>query len=100
MLVVGVVEIGALYSWPASLVDTATAVPIENIAVSYASTAGIAFSALLFVVYVPAMAALRPHLPANEGTSTWPLLGRILQALTPFAIGLPLSQLVNLLQGS
>jgi hypothetical protein len=105
-LTAGVLEIAVLYSWPATFAsDSATADHIRSVARYVAAYAGVVFSLILALAYLPAPAIVAGHeaalgvAPEIRGTRGFgetaiQQLGRLLQVFLPLVIGLPFSLLL------
>jgi hypothetical protein len=113
LLVAESIQIAALYTWPAATLEHAqsTAGPLGNAALLSAGLAGALFSVALMIVYLPAMSVLRAvardagdqagkAMLEEEGVGDSGLqwLMRMLQALAPLLVAVPVSGLLTLFE--
>jgi hypothetical protein len=106
LLVVGALEVAALYGWAGASFEASPG-GLSKAASASAGLAGAFFSAVLLVIYLPAGSVLRERslragetsLLADQGfNSPFQLFTRLLQALAPLFAALPFSALMALLQ--
>ncbi|HEV8397266.1 MAG TPA: hypothetical protein VGQ37_23445 [Vicinamibacterales bacterium] len=109
LLVAGTVEIAMLYEWPAALFGSSG--ELKTAAWLAGAFAGVLFSVILSLVYLPTASvlrtAVRTTMPPDQAATLLDAkgfndtaaqqIGRILQALAPMLAAVPLSTLVSAL---
>jgi hypothetical protein len=113
LLVAESIQIAALYRWPAAMLEYAQATtgPLENAALLTAGLAGAIFSVALMVVYLPSVSVLRAVAREGRDPAAEKLLQdhgvsdsglqwfmRLLQALAPLLVAVPVSGLLEMFQ--
>lgn len=97
LLVAGVLEVWAFYSWPAAYLPATEAEEFFKLGSTMSSAAGALYSLLLISIYLPAAFVLRRNLPAAPSTSEggaveWLApLARFTAMIAPLLAGLPLA---------